>query len=227
MAKGEKVKIISKPSPPPSDESEMNSSDESSDEEVNQLISEIDKQSRDFMAKLVVELEKTQDILTAERSELGALCLEVSQAESVIATLKEDLAISQAQCNSFKTRNEELEEQYSLLWSSTSHPSKVKGDSSASTSKGYDKCYNIDLESYAINIANMEAMKNEITRLNSIIEKGCMNERVKFKGGKMDGNLDGLGHHRNGKTGQRDIIKGQECIKFVSNSVLKEYMTSA
>jgi hypothetical protein len=55
MAKGEKVKISSKPSPPPSDESEM----DSSDEEVNQLVSYMDKQSRDFMAKLVVELEKT------------------------------------------------------------------------------------------------------------------------------------------------------------------------
>jgi chromosome segregation ATPase len=151
MAKGEKVKIDSKPSSPPSDESEMDSSDESSDE--------MDKQSRDLMAKLVVELEKTHDILTSERSELEALCLEVSQAESVIATLKEDLPTSQAQCNSLKSGNEELEEQYSLLWSSTSHPSKVKGDPSASTSKGYDSCCNIDLESYATNLANMEAMK--------------------------------------------------------------------
>jgi hypothetical protein len=102
MAKGEKVKTSSKPSPPPSDESEMNSSDESSDEELNQLVSEMDKHSRYCMAKLVVELEKTQDILTSERSELEALRLEVSQAESIIATLKEDLAASQAQCNSFK-----------------------------------------------------------------------------------------------------------------------------
>jgi hypothetical protein len=31
----------------------------------------------------------------------------------------------------------------------------------------------------------MEAMKKEITRLNSIITRGCMNERVKFKKGKM------------------------------------------
>jgi hypothetical protein len=129
MTKGEKVKTSSKPSPPPSDESEMDSSDASSDEEVNQLVSEMNKQSRDFMAKLVVELEKTQDILTSERSELEALRLEVSQAESVIATLKEDHAASQAQSNSLKSRNEELGEQYSLLWSSTSHPSKVKGDS--------------------------------------------------------------------------------------------------
>jgi chromosome segregation ATPase len=115
MSKGKKVKISSKPSPPPSDVSEMDSSDESSDEEVNQLVSDMDKQSRDFMAKLVVELEKTQDILTSERNELDALRFEVSQAEGVIATLKEDLAAPQAQCISLKSRNEELEEQYSLL----------------------------------------------------------------------------------------------------------------
>jgi hypothetical protein len=43
MAKGEKVKINSKPSPSPSDESEMDSSDESSHEEANQLVSDTDK----------------------------------------------------------------------------------------------------------------------------------------------------------------------------------------
>jgi hypothetical protein len=86
MAKGEKVKINSKTSPQPSDESEMDS-DESSDEEANQFVSEMDKKSRDFIAWLIVELEKTQDTLTSERSELEALRLEVNQAESVIATL--------------------------------------------------------------------------------------------------------------------------------------------
>jgi hypothetical protein len=56
-----------------------------------------------------------------------------------------------------------------------------------------------------------------------------MNERIKFKEGKMLGNLDGLGHYKGGKTNQRDIIKGQECIKFVSNGDLEEdeYMPSA
>jgi chromosome segregation ATPase len=176
MAKGEKVKIDSKPSSPPSDESEMDSSDESSDEEANQLVSEMDKQSKDFMARLIVELEKIKDTLRSERSELEALHLEVSQAESVIATLKEDLDASQAQYNSLKSRNEELEDQYSLLWSSTSHTSEIKGDSSASTSKGCDKCCNIDLESYGTNLANMEALKKEIARLNSIIARGCMSE---------------------------------------------------
>jgi hypothetical protein len=204
MDKGEKVKISSKPSPPPSDESKMDSSDESSDDEVNQLVSDMHKQSRDFMAKLVVELGKTQNILTSE-SELEALCLEVSQADGVIATLKEDLAASEVQCNSLKSRNEELEEQYSLVLSRTSRPSKVKGDSSASTSKGCDKCYNIDLESYATNLANMEAMKKEIARLNSIIARGCMsegNKKGKFSKRKMleKSEKPGFGYVDGGKT---------------------------
>jgi hypothetical protein len=221
MTKGEKVKIDSKSSPPPSDESEM----DSSDEEANQLVSDMDKQSRDFMARLIVELEKCQDTLRSKRSELEALLLEVSQAESVIATLKEDLAASQAQCNSLKLRNEELEEQYSLLWSSTSHPSGVKGDSSAYTSKGCDKCYNINLESYATNLANMEALKKEIARLNSIIARGCIsegNKKGKFTKRKMleKSEKPGFGYVEGGKTKERKIINEKECLEFKSTGFL-------
>ena len=186
MAKGEKVKLKSKPSPPPSDNSDIDSSDESSDEEIDHLLGKMDKKSRAFMAELVKELEKTQDTLVSERSELEALRLEVNQVESINATLMKDLAASQAQCNSLKSRNEELEEQYSLLWSSTSHPPNAKVDSSASTSKGCDKCYNVDLDSYATNLTNMNEMKKEIVRLNLIIASGCMSnenkkEKVQYK----------------------------------------------
>jgi hypothetical protein len=174
------------------------------------------------MAKLVEEPEKTQYTLTSERSELEALRLEVNQAEGIIATLKEDIAASQAQCNSLKTRNEELEEQYSILWSSTSHPLKVIGDSSASTSMGCERCHNIDLNAYATNLANLDAFKKEVARLNSIIASGCMNEKVKYKQGKMPGNLDGLGHHEGARTSDREIIDVKECIKFVSHGDLKE-----
>jgi hypothetical protein len=219
MAKCEKVKIDSKSPPPPSDESEMDSSDESSDEEANQLVSDMDKQSRDFMARLIVELQKCQDTLRSERNELESLRLEVNQAENVIATLKEGLATSQAQCNSLRLRTEELEEQYSVLWSSTSHPSEAKGDPSASTRKGCDKCYNIDLESYATNLANMEALKKEIARLNSIIASGCMsegNKRGRFtKKEKLEkSEKPGFGHVERGKTNGRKIIKEKECLEF-------------
>ena len=50
---------------------------------------------------------------------------------------------------------------------------KASEISNASTSKGCDRCYNIDLEACATNLANMEAMKNEIARLNNIIATGA------------------------------------------------------
>jgi hypothetical protein len=122
-------------------------------------------------------------------------------------------------------RNEELEEQHSLLWSSTSHPSKVKGDSSASTSKGCDRCHHIDIEFYATNLANMEAMKKEIARLNLIITRGCMgeeNKKARFTKRKM---LDKsknpcFGYVEGGKTNERKIIKEKECIEFKSTGFL-------
>jgi hypothetical protein len=106
MGKGEKVKPKSKPkpSPPSSDESDIDASDESSDEssddEVNNLISKMDKKSKNFIAKLMEELEKTQatlakqeklyvtckKALASERSEVETLRLEVDQSESVIVT---------------------------------------------------------------------------------------------------------------------------------------------
>jgi hypothetical protein len=183
----------------------------------------MDKQSRDFMARLIVELEKCQDTHRSKRSELEALRLEVNQAKSVIATLKEDLAASQAQCNSVKLRNEELEEQYSL--SSTPHPSEAKGDPSASTSKGYDKYYNIDLESYATNLANMEALKKQTARLNSIIASGCMsegNKRGRFTKKKRleKSEKPDFEYVEGGKTNGRKIIKEKECLEFKSTGFL-------
>ena len=131
MGKGEKVKPKSKPkpSPPSSDESDIDSSDESSDDEVNNLVSKMDKKSKNFIAKVVDELERTQatlakqeklyvtckKALASERSEVKILCLEVDQAKSVIAILKDDLNTLQEKKNALKTRNEDLEEQFSIL----------------------------------------------------------------------------------------------------------------
>jgi hypothetical protein len=58
MGKGEKVesKPKTKPSSLPSDESDIDASDDSSDDKM-------DKKSKNFIAKLMEELEKTQAIL--------------------------------------------------------------------------------------------------------------------------------------------------------------------
>jgi hypothetical protein len=74
MGKGEKVESKSKTkySPLPSDESDIDASDdstnESSDDEVNNLISKMDKKSKNFIAKLMEEFEKTQALLPNKRN---------------------------------------------------------------------------------------------------------------------------------------------------------------
>jgi chromosome segregation ATPase len=86
--------------------------------------------------KLYVTCKKA---LASERSEVETLCLEVDQAENVIATLEDDLNTLQEKNNALKIRNEELEEQFSILWDKTSHPTKTSEISNASTSKGCDR----------------------------------------------------------------------------------------
>jgi hypothetical protein len=82
MAKGEKVKSKSKAkiSPQTSDVSDIDSSDKSSDEEINDLASKMDKKYKSFIAKLVDELEKTQATL-AKQEKLYITCKEALASE--------------------------------------------------------------------------------------------------------------------------------------------------
>jgi ribosomal protein L29 len=79
-------------------------------------------------------------------------------------------------------KHKELELQYNILWDCNSHPSKAKDTSTPSTSQGYGKCYNINLNTYSTNLANMEAMRKEIARLNEIIGKGCLSGKAQVYG---------------------------------------------
>jgi regulator of replication initiation timing len=187
------------------------------------------------------ELEKTQATLAKQdklyvtckkalalgRSEVETLHLEVDQAESIIATLKDDLNILQEKNNALKTRNEELREQFSTLWDKTSHLTKASEISNVSTSKGCDKCYNVNLEACATNLANMEVMKKEIARLNNIIASGCMDEaskKPKFIQGRHPFIKDGLGHTKGGKTGKRHMVNGVSCIRFEKRGTIGEVL---
>jgi uncharacterized phage infection (PIP) family protein YhgE len=201
----------------------------------------MDKKSKNFIAKLMEELEKTQATLAKQeklyvsckkalasgRSEVETLRLEVDQAESIIVTLKDDLNILQEKNNALKTRNEELEEQFSTLWDKTSHLTKASEISNASTSKGCDKCYNVNLEACATNLANMEVMKKEVARLNNIIASGCMevaSKKPKFIQGRHPFIKDGLGHTKGGKTGKRHMVNGVPCIRFEKKGTIGEVL---
>jgi hypothetical protein len=82
---------------------------------------------------------------------------------------------------------------------------------------------------YSTNLANMEAMKKEIVRLNGILGTRCM-EDVKIASGKEDQPKrplykvgrhphikDRLRHTKYGKTNGRKVINGYECVQFMSN----------
>uniref|UniRef100_I1QRU7 Retrovirus-related Pol polyprotein from transposon TNT 1-94-like beta-barrel domain-containing protein n=1 Tax=Oryza glaberrima TaxID=4538 RepID=I1QRU7_ORYGL len=57
---------------------------------------------------------------------------------------------------------------------STSQPNVVSNPSNPSTSNGCARCYNIDLNSYAINVDAMQALKKENERLGTLVKYGCM-----------------------------------------------------
>jgi len=102
---------------------------------------------------------------------------------------------------------------------------KASEISNASTSKGCDRCYNVDIEACATNLANMEAMKKEIARLNNIIASGCMDDaskKPKFIPGKNPFIKDGLGHKKGGKTGARKMVNGVSCIRFEKKETIGE-----
>ena len=92
-------------------------------------------------------------------------------------TKKENIALKKRYCD-LDEKHKELDMQYSILWDSNSHLTKANEISTPSTSQGCGKCFNLDLNVYSTNLANMEAMRKEIARLNEIFGKGWMGETI-------------------------------------------------
>jgi YesN/AraC family two-component response regulator len=106
----------------------------------------------------------SKEALALERSEVASLCKALAkEQEDHALTKKANIALNEKYCD-LNEKHKELELQYNLLWKSTPHPSKAKDASTPSTSQGCEKCYNLDMNIYATNLANMEAMKKEIAR---------------------------------------------------------------
>jgi hypothetical protein len=136
---------------------------------------------------------------------------------------KANIALNQKYCG-LDEMHKELGQQYSLLWESTPQPSNAKDISTPSTSQGCGKCYNLDLNLYSTNLANMEAMKREIARLNAMLGKRCMEskkaasgkddqpKKPQYKNGRHPHIKDGLGYTKGAKTNERKIINGYECV---------------
>jgi chromosome segregation ATPase len=209
MAKGKKVKPKAKPSPPPSDISSSELSESSSDDDLSdddefiQVTKNLDPKTKIFITKLMEDLETIQaelatrdddlfeqekmyiackEALVLERSEVDSLnkALTEEQREHAL-TKKSNIALNDKYCVLVEKHNK-LKGQYSFLWESTPQPSNTKDTSNPSTGQGCGKCYNLDLNVYSTNLANMEAMKKEIARLNAMLSERCMKDKSAISG---------------------------------------------
>jgi len=101
----------------------------------------------------------SKEALALERSKIESLrkALAKEQGNHAI-TKKENIALKKKYCD-LDEKHKELELQYNILWDSNSHPSKAKDASTPSTSQGCGKYYNLDLNTYSTNLANMKAIR--------------------------------------------------------------------
>jgi hypothetical protein len=133
-------------------------------------------------------------------------------------TKKANIALNDKYCV-LDEKHKNLEMRYNLVWKSTSHPSKAKDTSTPSTSQGCGKCYNADLNVYSTNLANIEAIRKEITRLNAMLNKSGKDDQSKrpqYKDGRLPHIKDELDHKKGNKTNGRKVINGFECVQFIS-----------
>jgi hypothetical protein len=229
--------------------SDSSSDDKPSDEEIDNVIKNLDPKIKLFISKLMEDLESVQaelatrddDLIAQEkiyiaskealalgRSEVASLCKALAkEQEDHALTKKENIALNQKHCD-LDEKHKELGQQYSLIWESTPQPSNAKDISTPSTSQGCEKCYNHDLNLYSTNLANMEAMKIKIARLNAMLGKRCMEgkkatsgkddqpKKSQYKNGRHYHIKDGLGHTKGAKTNGRKVINGYECVQFMS-----------
>jgi speckle-type POZ protein len=168
---------------------------------------------------LVIEKKgfKVQEDLLKEK-ELEILSLKKSQAKEdfIVYELTRESFQAKDACN--RLEGEKLELQKSLESLRTSHialevqldnlknsattiSNDAPSNSKASTSNGCSRCYKIDINACATNIAEMKAMKKEIARLsNSVIDE----KKKEQKRGEFENHTKGFGSNNMKKFGFAD-----------------------
>jgi hypothetical protein len=121
-----------------------------------------------------------------------------------------------------------LEQNYSVLWASTSTSPKATENSNVSTSNGCKRCYKIDVNTCAANLVELEKKDKEIDRLKMEL-KGCkckdQSNKSTFKAFRHPSIKDGLGYDRyNSKANGRNMVNSVPCVKFNKGAVLDELL---
>jgi len=162
-------------------------------EDLESIQAELATRDDDLIAQENIYIA-SKEALALERNYVASLHKALAKVQDDHALTKNtNAALNQKYCD-LDEKHKKLELQYSLLWESTSNPSKAKDTSTPSTSQGCGKCFNLDLNIYATNLANMGVMRKKIARLKEIIIAWCMNDKTQDAGKK--------------------IVNGFECVQF-------------
>jgi hypothetical protein len=116
-------------------------------------------------------LLEVEESFTSEKREVNDLTKELFLVEDTHAKLKRDNEKLQESLTSLRAINTALEVKINTLLESSSNTCKSSKSSSPSTSNGCARCFNIDIQTYATNHAEMQAMKKEISRLTHLVQE--------------------------------------------------------
>nr|CAH66640.1 OSIGBa0140A01.8 [Oryza sativa] len=238
MAQGRKV-MTQKPSHTSLD---VDSSDEESDNELDDVLKSLSKPAMQHLAKLMraldskeQSLERQEDLLilkkkrnldleeslTKEYAKNEQLANDLNLANGSLASLRDVNETLQEKFSCLDKSHKDLEVQFDTLWNSTSQPNVVSNSSNPSTSNGCVRCYNIYLNSYATNIDAMQALKKENERLGTLVKYGCMktyhSKDALYKTITAHPNKDGhgLGFSGGSPVSKRVMVNGKESLMFV------------
>jgi phage shock protein A len=97
------------------------------------------------LAEEMAKVEKLTMDLYLSNDTNKRMSKDCTLANESLASLKDNHTELQTSFSCFKDKHENLEANYSALWESTKVNPKEKFDSNASTSKGYSKLSNVDV----------------------------------------------------------------------------------
>jgi hypothetical protein len=92
--------------------------------------------------------EELKKLLALEKSKVEKLDQELTQSKETTCSLKSSIGALQGQHDALQNTHQDLEVQFDALWSNTSKTLSDLEAPKASTSKGCERCYNLDLNDF-------------------------------------------------------------------------------
>ena len=143
-------------------------------------------------------------------------------ANSSISSLKSNNSMLKEKLSCLDKNYKTLEMQIDTLKSGSSNSNEANLLSSASTSNGCSRCFNVDINACTTNVESFQALQKENERLNALVKYGCIKtykskdalyKTIQAKDNKLKRGLrfDQYTSKPNGHV----ILNGVECLKFV------------